>query len=173
VYFTDLVLGENTVGATCFLPLGCSLWESPAAEPLFSASTFVTLEKLLRYCSVGLIVFLFQEAALWCFHHWTSWGPRVNFWAAWAPSVTLHFLLTKYVAFRRHGGDIRGQIVRYACATVVTTSFQYAAYHLALRFVTEQPNLAFGIAAVVSFCLNFVVMKWGVFERKPAQNALA
>jgi putative flippase GtrA len=85
----------------------------------------------------------------------------------------LHFLLTKYFTFRRTGGDIRSQIMRYGCATIVTTSFQYAAYHLAIRFVTEQPNIALGIAGFVSLSLNFLIMKWGVFEHKRARSAIA
>ena len=85
----------------------------------------------------------------------------------------LHFLLTKYYTFRRRGSVLRSEIMRYGCATIVTTSIQYGAYHLALRFVTEQPNLAFGIAGFVSVSLNFLIMKWAVFEHKRTRSAMA
>ena len=128
-------------------------------------STVFILERLFRYCSVGLFVFLIQEAVLWAFQHWTHLGARLSFWAAWVPSVTLHFFLTKYFTFRKRDGDLPSQMFRYGCVLIFTTSLQFGTYHLAQRFLTEQPNLAFAFAVLTGFSVNSLVIKRGVFER--------
>jgi putative flippase GtrA len=124
------------------------------------------LTKFLRFSSVGLTVFLAQEVFLWGFQHWTDWGPRICFWAAWLPAVTLHFLLTKFFTFRSRTNAIGGQIVRYCGATSITTLVQYGIYHFALKTISPQPNIALVIAAALGTTINFVIMKWGVFEPK-------
>ena len=119
-----------------------------------------------RFGSVGLTVFAVQEVFLWALQHWTSWGPRVAFWAAWLPAVTLHFLLTKFFAFRNKKDAVGPQIVRYCGATSITTLVQYGIYHFALKTITPQPNIALVVAASLGCIINFLVMKWGVFEPK-------
>ena len=128
------------------------------------------LKKFVRFSSVGLTVFLAQEAFLWAFHHWTEWGPRVSFWAAWVPAVTLHFLLTKFFAFRNKE-DAGPQILRYCGATTITTLIQYGIYHVALKVITPQPNIALVVAAALGCAINFLIMKWGVFEPKTSPLA--
>ncbi len=124
------------------------------------------LKKFVRFSSVGATVFVAQEAFLWAIDHWTQLGPRVGFWAAWFPAVLLHFLLTKFFTFRSRTRALGLQILRYCGAVAITSMLQYTIYHLALKSLTPQPNLALAIAAALSTTLNFAMMKFAVFESK-------
>jgi putative flippase GtrA len=119
------------------------------------------MRRVLRFGLVGTTVTLFFMGLNWLLA--PRLGTDVAFFAAYPPTVALHFSLNKWWTFRDRSAMRSKQVSEYLAMTVVAFLIQSAVFKLLMHFTPLASWLASGVATVAQMALAFLVMQFRVF----------
>lgn len=119
------------------------------------------MQRVLRFGLVGGMVTLFFMGLNW----WLAprMGANLAFFAAYPPTIALHFSLNKWWTFRDQSAVGRRQVSSYLLMTLVAFLIQTACFKLLVHFTSIPAWIASGLSTVAQMVLAFVVMQVRVF----------
>lgn len=119
------------------------------------------MRRVLRFGLVGTTVTLFFMALNWLLA--PRLGTDLAFFAAYPPTIVLHFSLNKWWTFRDQSAVRTKQVSEYMVMTLVAFVIQTVCFKLLMHFTPIASWVASGVATVAQMALAFVVMQFRVF----------
>ncbi len=119
------------------------------------------MRRVLRFGLVGSTVTLFFMGLNW----WLAprLGADLAFFAAYPPTIALHFSLNKWWTFRDRSAVGRRQVSGYFLMTLAAFLIQTTCFKLLTHFTPMASWVASGVSTVAQMALAFVVMQFRVF----------
>jgi putative flippase GtrA len=130
------------------------------AEPV--ALTWHHLDRPLRFCVAGGVVFACDFALIWIFHKVMPSLLAVSL--AYFLAVALHFCLNKWWVFAARDPLSPAQIGRYVATVLATWLGTVVVFKGALATVTGNIFVAKALAIPPATVLGFLLMRWFVFR---------
>jgi putative flippase GtrA len=119
------------------------------------------MRRVLRFGLVGSTVTLFFMGLNWLLA--PRLGTDVAFFAAYPPTVALHFSLNKWWTFRDQSAMRSKQVSEYLVMTLIAFLIQSAVFKLLMHFTPMASWVASGLATVAQMALAFLIMQFRVF----------
>ena len=119
------------------------------------------MRRVLRFGLVGSTVTLFFMGLNWLLA--PRLGTDVAFFAAYPPTVALHFSLNKWWTFRDQSAMRSKQVSEYLIMTLIAFLIQSTVFKLLMHFTPMASWVASGLATVAQMALAFLIMQFRVF----------